>query len=129
MPQPKGVSGNPRGRPPKNRALTEILEKAGAAQVDINGDKVSGKRLLARLLWEGATTGIVTFAADRTYALPVDQWVGLVRFLYQQVDGPPKQDIEVAGIVTHVIEVELGKPTERDGTPQTEPRNGDTPAA
>ena len=71
---PAGVSNNPKGRPPKNRALTEILEKAGATSLDINGNKVSRKRLLASLLWEAATTGRVTFD-DRVEMCNVDQWL------------------------------------------------------
>lgn len=91
----KGESGNPKGRPPKARGLSDILEKAGAAQVDINGDKVSGKKLLARLLWQGALTGAVEMPGGVIMVLQSDQWLGLVKFIYAQVDGPPKQDVGV----------------------------------
>ena len=93
---PAGVSNNPKGRPPKNRALTEILEKAGATQLDINGNKVSRKRLLASLLWEAATTGRVTFD-DRVEMCNVDQWLGIAKFIYTQVDGAPRQNVELTG--------------------------------
>jgi hypothetical protein len=100
----KGASGNPKGRPPKGRALTEILERAGAASLDINGKRVSGKQLLARLAWEAATTGKVTFPAEspegdaRVVGLDADQWMQVLKFLYTQVDGPPKQNLEVSGL-------------------------------
>jgi hypothetical protein len=99
----KGASGNPKGRPPKGRALTEILERAGAASLDINGKRVSGKQLLARLAWEAATTGKVTFPAEtaegeaRVVGLDADQWMQILKFIYSQVDGPPKQTTEVTG--------------------------------
>jgi hypothetical protein len=89
MGAPKGSSNNPNGRPPKNRALTEILAKAGA--------KGRRKHIIAALLWEGAATGIVTFAEDRKRELPLDEWVGIVKFIYQQVDGPPRQVTELTG--------------------------------
>jgi len=94
---PAGVTNNPKGRPPKNRALTEILEKAGAASLEINGSKVSGKRLLAALLWEAATTGKVTFAEDRVFFCDIDQWAGIAKFIYTHVDGQPKQNVELTG--------------------------------
>lgn len=116
MAPPKGVSGNPNGRPPKNRALTEILEKAGAVGLDVNGQRVSGKRLLASLLWEGATTRRVTFPGGEVCTLGIDDWLGLAKFIYQQVDGPPKQNLELAGPggepFQHVIKVTLGTPTD-----------------
>lgn len=94
---PAGVSNNPKGRPPKNRALTEILEKAGATQIDINGQKVSRKRLLASLLWEAATTGKITFEPERVEVCDVDQWIGIAKFIYTQVDGAPRQNVELTG--------------------------------
>lgn len=86
----KGQSGNPSGRKPKVRALTEILEKAGAATVEINGSKISGKRLIARLLWEAAMTGRATFPDERTLEISPQDWIAIVKFFYQQIDGPPK---------------------------------------
>ena len=56
-----GVSGNPNGRPPKSRALTDILERRGSTTLlDIDGKKRSGKLVVSRALWELATTGRTT---------------------------------------------------------------------
>lgn len=100
----KGTVNNPKGRPPKNRALTEILEKAGA--------KGNGKKIVASLLWEGATTGRVTFAEDRQLLLSVSDWAGIAKWLYQQIDGLPAQRTELTGAEGSAINfiVEIGKP-------------------
>lgn len=92
----KGQSGNPNGRPRKNRTLTTILERAGNAKTE--GGKVAQKKVLADLLWEGATTGAVTFG-DVTKPMDAQDWLGLVKFLYSHIDGPPKTDIELSGSV------------------------------
>ena len=140
MAAPLGNKNNPNGRPPKNRALTEILEKAGATSLDISGKKVSGKRLLASLLWEAATTGRVTFrpAEDdqeaEGYVLKPEEWIGVAKFIYTQVDGPPKQSVEVGGpnggpmrhevkqVFDHanVVAAIAGRPTADSETPSTD---------
>lgn len=94
-----GQSGNPNGRPPKNRALTEILQKAGDVTVEVGGDKrTARKRLLARLLWEFATTGVVRFSDgenDLLIVADVAEWLGAVKFLYQHIDGGAQAEIDI----------------------------------
>lgn len=92
---PPGVSGNPKGRPKKNRALTDILEKAGSSTVEIDGKKISGKRLIAKLLWEVALLGECTLPNGATVTVNSDGWFDVVRFIYNQIDGPPKHDISL----------------------------------
>ena len=92
----KGQSGNPNGRPPKGRALTEILECAGSATLeDADGKKRSGKRIAARLVWEGVSTGAVTFPGGKVLKLSPTDWFDLLKWVYAQVDGPPKQLMDV----------------------------------
>ncbi len=86
----KGESGNPNGRPPKNRTLTAILEKAGNSK----RDGVAAKRKLAELLWEGATTGKVTFD-EAPKPLDAQDWLSLSKFIYQHIDGAPKNELDV----------------------------------
>jgi hypothetical protein len=91
----KGVSGNPAGRPPKARALTAILEAAGNKTVEAGGKKVTGKRLLGRMLWEIATTGQTVMPDGASLLLDPGDWVGLVKWIYTHIDGPPKAELDV----------------------------------
>jgi len=98
MPWQKGQSGNPNGRPPKSRALTEILEQHGNRTLeDADGKRRGGKRIVARALWEIATTGRTTLPGDPPLELKVegDGWFDVVKWLYQHIDGPPKSAVDV----------------------------------
>lgn len=90
-----GQSGNPSGRPPKCRALTAILEAAGNEKCsDGKGGETTRKKLLARMLWQAAISGQVTFAGAnrdwgdaRTFDFKAGDWFELVKWLYSQIDG------------------------------------------
>jgi hypothetical protein len=94
-----GQSGNPKGRPPKSRALTDLLEKAGSTtRADVDGVKRNRKRILARMLWEFVTTGQAAFPDGQVVkADDSDDWLAAVRFLYSQIDGPPPKEIDLQG--------------------------------
>lgn len=97
-----GHSGNPRGRPPKLRALTAILEATGAEKCsDGKGGEIAYKRQLARMLWKAVVSGQVTFAAtnrewggDRTFDFQASEWFALVRWMFTQIDGELIMQIE-----------------------------------
>lgn len=91
----KGQSGNPNGRPPKSRALSEILEKTGNQSVEVDGKKIAGKRLIAFLLWQVATTGQASFPDGTVLSVSPRDWLDIVKFIYTQVDGPPKGEMDV----------------------------------
>ena len=91
----KGQSGNPSGKPPKSRALTEILEKGGSKTVEVDGKKISGKRLIASFLWQLATTGEVTFDGRTLKVDSINEWAAVVKWIYSHIDGPPKSELDI----------------------------------
>jgi hypothetical protein len=95
MPFQKGQSGNPAGRKPKGRTLTDILEKAGSRTVEVDGVKISGRRLVARQVWEGITTGEVSFSDGKKIVLAPQDWKDLVKWAYGHIDGPPKAELDI----------------------------------
>ena len=89
-----GQSGNPSGRPPKNKALTDLLQTALSKAVEFDGKKISGKRLLAILVAEVATTGKVTFPGDeKPSTVGVKDWMEFVKWIYERIDGKPVQPV------------------------------------
>jgi hypothetical protein len=90
-----GQSGNPNGRPKKDRALTEILKRAGSHTVEVDGKNISGRQLLARMTWEGLTTGSVTFPDGKTLQLSPADWKDLLKWIYTHIDGPPKSEMDI----------------------------------
>ena len=92
-----GQSGNPKGRPPKERALTDLLSKQGAKTIlDVDGKKRSQNRVLARLLWELATTGIVTLPnGQEVVAEDFGDMMKVWMFIYRHIDGPPPAALDV----------------------------------
>ena len=91
----KGQSGNPNGRPPKNRALTDLLETAGNVTVDVDGKKVARKRIVAGLAWELLANGEAVLPNKRKLTLDPGDWLGLYKWIYQHIDGPPKAEVDV----------------------------------
>ena len=92
----KGQSGNPNGRPLKNRTLTEILKRTGCKTVlDTDGKRRSGKRVLARLVWEIALQGEATLPSGNQLKASPNDWIGIVKWIYAQIDGPPRSELDV----------------------------------
>lgn len=89
-----GQSGNPTGRPLKDRALTEVLKTALNAKSDKG---IAHKRILADLITQGLTTGKVDFGNGTELTLTFDQWVDFGKWLYSHVDGPVRQQLELSG--------------------------------
>lgn len=91
----KGQSGNPVGRPPRGRALTEILRNAGEEPVLFQGKEIPGKEVVAALIWQVVTTGKAELPGGRTLVVGAKSWLEVVKFLYGQLDGPPSRDVNV----------------------------------
>lgn len=84
----KGQSGNPRGRPPKSRTLSNILaQKAEDLMPDNSGEYIAQQQLIADLIWQFITTGEVHLPAGTLRAENVTDWLNAVRWLYTHVDG------------------------------------------
>ncbi len=93
-----GQSGNPNGRPLKNRALTEILITAGSKTVlDCDGKRRAGKRVLARMVWDIALQGETKLPNGNALEVSPNDWIGIVKWIYTQIDGPPKGELELTG--------------------------------
>ena len=108
-----GQSGNPKGRPKKDRALTAILERAGSRTVEIDGKNISGRQLMARQVWEGITTGAVSFPGGKTLQLSPQDWKDFVKWAYSHIDGPPQSDAPLDNIKEVIIRYADGdNPTE-----------------
>lgn len=96
----KGRTNNPNGRPPKSRALTTLLERALSKTVEVNGKRVSGKRLLAYHVAEVLTTGRLTFPGDAEASMvSVKDWLEFTRWAYQYLE-PPVVRQEFTGAIT-----------------------------
>jgi hypothetical protein len=92
----KGQSGNPNGRPPKQRAWTKILEAAGNKKEKLpDGSQVARKKILAELIMQGVTNGVVTLPTGKTLTLSPKDWLDMVWKVYGQVDGPPRAEVDV----------------------------------
>ena len=72
---------NRKGRPPKEYCLTDILKEQGNIKdVETSSGKISRKQAIARKLWAMAMEGDVT----------------ALKYLYDRVDGRPKETITTA---------------------------------
>jgi len=65
--------------------------------VEVDGKRISGKRLVARLLWQIATTGQATLVGGTVINAGPQGWLDVVKFLYAQIDGAPPHDVNLGG--------------------------------
>ena len=83
-----GQSGNPAGRPKKEQCLTETLRKI--ADEPLTPDGLTRREALARLLWEKAL---------------VDGDMPAMKYIYDRIDGSPRQAMELTGADGEALEV------------------------
>lgn len=91
MPWAKGQSGNKGGRPPKKRTLTDLLERTGKRKLEAGG---TAKDLFVQKVWEGLTTGVMTFP-DGKMNLEAQEYIALAKLVLSQIDGPPPAAVDV----------------------------------
>lgn len=93
----KGRSGNPKGRPPKARALTAALEKAGETKIILDdGKKAPIRQVVSEKLWMALKTGSIEL--DNGKVLPLkdaEEYMTIIKFLQSAIDGPPPAAVAV----------------------------------
>lgn len=92
----KGQSGNPGGKVKKEKSLTGILDQTLEDQkITVNGIEYTGKQALALKLYQLAMTGDVP----------------AIKYIFDRIDGPPKQAVDLIAEVSgsHEI-VQIPKP-------------------
>ncbi len=104
----KGKSGNSRGRPRKRRALSEILVQKADELVIVGDECLSNKKLVARLLWQFATTGEVELASKTLRAASVGEWLSVVKWVYTHVEGPTLLQNEAGDMIIEVRRIPPG---------------------
>lgn len=89
-----GKTNNPNGRPPKSKALTDLLETALGHTYPFNGKNVSGKKILADLVSKALVTGRVRFPDDTDDSvISIKDWIEFVKWAYERIDGKPVQPV------------------------------------
>lgn len=94
----KGTTNNPNGRPPKSRALTDLLVKALAKRIDTGDGKQSARKaILAELVADALATGRLKFPGDtEASVISVKDWLEFTKWAYQYLE-PPITRQEVTG--------------------------------
>ncbi len=85
----QGESGNPKGRPQRNRILTEVLRLQGQAPIEVNGEIMTAQEVVAKAVWHLAAHGEVWLSGRRLTAESVNDWIAVVKWLYTHIE-PPK---------------------------------------
>jgi hypothetical protein len=118
-----GQSGNPKGRPPKQRMLTDLLRIEGEKSIVVGGEEVAGQEALAKAVWQFALTGEVWLSGKRLVAESVKEWASVVKWLYMQVEPPTAVEApEEPEVVVRVVRVEAPLPDQEPSPPSPLPQ-------
>lgn len=89
-----GQSGNPKGRKPKGRALTEILRLKGEDPILIGGETITAQEALAKAVWQFVNTGEVWLMGKKLEAQNVGEWASVMKWLYMHVEPTSLRESE-----------------------------------
>ena len=105
-------SRNPKGRPKLDKSLTNLLRVCGNKRVGPkDSKKVSSNELLAGMLWVAVFTGyLLTTDCDinpgpegSEEKISVKDRLSLAQWIFNRIDGMPRQALEVSQSPTEVI--------------------------
>jgi len=82
--------------------------EVGDQELEFEGQQLSGKKVLAILLWRLLTGGTAVLPNGVEIKVSTDSWINLVRFLYKHVDGPPPQDVNLDGQLNIPVTIVVG---------------------
>ena len=90
-----------------------ILETALGKTFELDGKKISGKRIIATMVSRAAVTGRVRFPGDtEDSVISVKDWIGLVQWVYERIDGKPKQPL--TGEVNEPLRIRVSLQNDKD---------------
>jgi hypothetical protein len=88
-----GVSGNPKGRPPRARTLSDLLAAMG--EMSPGEGQPTYQAQLANNLWQLLSTGRVELENGPITFTNAKDWLEAAKFLIHHIDGPaPTQIID-----------------------------------
>lgn len=110
-----GQSGNPKGRKPKGRALTEILKLKGEGLVSVGGEEISAQDALAEAVWQFVTRGEVWLSGKKLSAQNVTEWANVVKWLYTHIEPVSMSEPEMeTELVVRVVREDKSTITEKE---------------
>jgi len=91
VPKGKGITNNPGGRPPRGRALAELM----TAHLAEKFGGIEAKEIIIKRAITALRTGVLDFGT-RKLKLSAKDWTDLYKYTVTHVDGPARQEVSVS---------------------------------
>ncbi len=85
--------------------LTVQLEDHGLTRPDNLPDAVTYAEAMVQRVWEAATTGKVVWPDGQVMQLRARDWLDTVSFLYDRIQGPPVQAVNLSLVQDRAVEM------------------------